>query len=292
MTTEFYLFLPQMRMSLASLAQRAQDAERAGFAGITLMDHLVPPGATDQPMHEAFVAATWIAAHTQSLRIGHLVLCEAFRHPVVLARQAIALDQASGGRFDLGIGSGSVPAEFERFGIVEQSPGARVRRLRETLEVLAGLWSGPPFDYQGEFHQLHAAQMLPLPLVEIPVLVGGTGPRTMAIAADLAQWCNIPVHQLDRLDDVRARAGQARVSLQQMVAFIADPASRQEVTDTARRRFGTQGGGLVIGDGQEMVDHFSGLAESGIERFYVWFADFARPETLAAFGHEVIGVIR
>ena len=113
---EFHLFLPQMRLGPDALTARAVAAEAAGFDGLALMDHLAPPGALEQPMYEAFTAATWLAAVTDRLRLGHLVLCDQFRHPAVLARQAVTLDHLSGGRFELGIGSGSTPAELAAFG--------------------------------------------------------------------------------------------------------------------------------------------------------------------------------
>jgi len=73
------------------------------------MPNVVPPLADEQPMFEAMVTTTWLAAHTERLRLGSLVLCDAFRHPAVLARQAVSIDHASGGRYELGIGSGPVP---------------------------------------------------------------------------------------------------------------------------------------------------------------------------------------
>ena len=89
---------------------------KPGFIGITGMDHLAPPLAESQPMYEAIVTNMWLAAHTERLRVGSLVLCDAFRHPAVLARQAVSIDHASGGRFELGIGWGSVPDELAMFG--------------------------------------------------------------------------------------------------------------------------------------------------------------------------------
>ena len=85
------------------------------------MDHLVTPGAPDQPVYEAFTTATWLAAATDRLRLGHLVLCDGFRHPAVLARQAVTLDHLSGGRFELGIGSGSTPAELVASGFAARN---------------------------------------------------------------------------------------------------------------------------------------------------------------------------
>jgi alkanesulfonate monooxygenase SsuD/methylene tetrahydromethanopterin reductase-like flavin-dependent oxidoreductase (luciferase family) len=79
------------------------------------------------------------------------VLCDAFREPTMLAREAVTLDHVSGGRFELGIGSGSVPEELATFGVGPESTGDRVTRLGETLDVLRALWSGEAFDYEGRF---------------------------------------------------------------------------------------------------------------------------------------------
>src|SRR4029079_16249860 len=101
---EFNLFLPQMRMSFDQLVSRARAAEAAGFVGMTGMDHLAPPLAQEQPMFDAIVTTTWLAAHTERMQLGSLVLCDAFRHPAVLARQAVSIDHPSGGGYGLGIG--------------------------------------------------------------------------------------------------------------------------------------------------------------------------------------------
>src|ERR1700694_2855713 len=126
---EFHVFLPQMRLDLATMVERARAMEAAGFDGIALMDHLAPPMALDQPMYDAIVTAAWLAAHTERLTISHLVLCDSLRHPAVLAKQAVSLDHASGGRFELGIGWGSVPEELSTFGVGSVDARVRVRRL-------------------------------------------------------------------------------------------------------------------------------------------------------------------
>lgn len=283
---EFNLFLPQMRLSFADLVARARAAEASGFVGITGMDHLAPPMAADQPMYEAVVTSTWLAAHTEQLRVGSLVLCDAFRLPALLARQAVSVDHASGGRYELGIGWGSVPDEFDVFGVGSTAPAARVQRLRESLEVVTALWAGEVVDYDGRFHQLRGARQEPVPLGRIPIVIGGTGPRTLTLVRQFADWWNVHVGALDRVDELREEVGDARVSIQQMVAFVPDGADREVVTATALRRFGYSS--PVIGSGPELVEHFAALGDRGIERVYAWFCDFAPPGTLAAFGDEVI----
>lgn len=286
MAPTFHLYLPQMRLPVDAIAERAAAAEAAGFEGIAFMDHLAPPLALDQPMWDAMTVATWALAGTTTLQVGHLVLCDAFRHPAVLAREVTTLDHASGGRFELGIGWGSVPTEFTTFGVAPTEPRDRVARLGESLAILRGLWSGEPVDHAGEHFNLAGAQQRPSPTRPIPITIGGVGRRTLGLVREHADWWNVPIHQLDRVDELRDQAGDARLSVQTMVAFAPDAATRDEVEATARRRFaGTQmGERLVAGTADELAAHFAEQHAGGVDRFYVWFADFAPVDTVAGFG--------
>jgi alkanesulfonate monooxygenase SsuD/methylene tetrahydromethanopterin reductase-like flavin-dependent oxidoreductase (luciferase family) len=283
---EFWLFLPQMRLTMDQLSQRALHAEAAGMAGIAGMDHMAPPMAEGSPMFDAMITNTWLATQTLHLRVGSLVLCDSFRHPAVLAREAVSLDHVSGGRFELGIGWGSVAAELETFGIGSTEARVRVGRLKETLEIVKALWRGEALDYDGEYFTLRAAQQQPGPLSTIPVVIGGAGRKTMELVAAHADWWNVHVGILDRLDDMRPRAGSARCSLQVQVAFVPSEDRREDVTALALRRFGRMG--PIIGTATELIDYFGSLIERGVERVYVWFSDFAPSETLADFGENVV----
>jgi len=276
-------------MTHEAIVDRALAAEAAGFEGIAFMDHMAPPLALQHDMWEAMTIAGWVLAKTTTLKAGHLVLCDSFRHPAVLARQATSLLHASGGRFELGIGWGSVADEFTAFGIGATEPPVRVGRLAESLEIMTGLWSGEPVDFSGEYFTLAGAQQRPAPTSPIPITVGGSGKRTLGLVAKYADWWNVPVYALDRLEELRGQAGDARVSIQTVVALVTDEAERAEVTETAKRRFAgsPMGRNLVVGNADELAAYFAGLAAQRVERFYVWFADFAPVKTLAGFG-EVI----
>jgi alkanesulfonate monooxygenase SsuD/methylene tetrahydromethanopterin reductase-like flavin-dependent oxidoreductase (luciferase family) len=288
----FHLFLPQMRLSPEALVARAEAAEEAGFEGLALMDHLVTPGAPEHPVYEAFTTATWLAAATDRLRLGHLVLCDAFRHPAVLARQAVTLDHLSGGRFELGIGSGSTPAELVASGFGVRSAAVRRRRLQETLELLTRFWTGEPVEFEGEFFTVEGARQLPVPLGRIPLLIGGTGPETLALVARYADWWNVPMHHLDRRARARSAIGSARVSVQVLVTLITDEGRRTETVERASRRFGRMGEEAhMVGSGPEIVEQLQTLEAEGVERVYAWFTDFAPPATLAAFGQQVIAAM-
>ncbi len=282
---EFQLFLPQMRMGIETIVQRARAAEHAGFSGTSLMDHLAPPLAESKPMFDAMVTAAWLGAHTTA-QVGHLVLCDAFRHPSVLARQAVSLDHATEGRFELGLGWGSVPTEFDTFGLPDYSPRQRVERMAETLEVMHALWSGDVVDYDGQYFTLRAAQQQPTPLASIPIVIGGAGPRTLTLVRRFASWWNCPIHRLDRLDTARDQIGPARISIQQRVTFLPAAADHDAIRNRAAHRFGTNG--HVTGTAEQLVEHFEALGHRGVERVYAWFTDFADPDNLAEFGETVL----
>ncbi len=288
MTIRFHLFLPQMRMSHEKIVERALAAEAAGFEGIAFMDHLAPPMADDQDMWEAMSIAAWVLARTSTLVVGHLVLCDSMRHPAVLARQATSLDHASGGRFEVGIGWGSVPSELETFGVGSTDAATRVDRLTESLTILRGLWSGEAIEHNGEHFTLTDARQAPAPTRRIPIIIGGVGKRTLSLVRVHGDWCNIPVHQLDRLEEVNDQVGDAHISIQPMVALVSSEAERAEAVATADRRFrGQMRQNIVIATVGELVEYFAGWHERGVDRFYPWFADFAPVATLERFS-EVI----
>lgn len=276
---EWYLFLPQVRMPVADIVARARHAEASGFTGIAFIDHLEAPGLPDENIWEAMGVATWVAAKTERLRIGHLVLCDAFRHPAVLAKQAVTLSEASGGRFELGLGSGSWPAEFARFDVGQQDPVGRVKQLEQHLGMINQYWG------RGAGA---AGSQAPLPSHHIPLILGGTGPRMMELVRKHADWWNIPANHLDRLAELAPASGPARVSIQQMIGFIRKDSDPDKVREISAKRFGNLGSGLVSGDAEELSGHFRRLSGQGVERFYVWFADFAAPESLHEFGDTVI----
>ncbi|ROO85158.1 alkanesulfonate monooxygenase SsuD/methylene tetrahydromethanopterin reductase-like flavin-dependent oxidoreductase (luciferase family) [Actinocorallia herbida] len=283
MTPEFHLYLPQLRLPVEDVVARARAAEDAGFTGIAFMDHLVPPLADGHDMWEAMTLAAWVLARTTTLTAGHLVLCDAFRHPAVLARETVTLDHASGGRFELGLGWGSVPAELETFGIGSTSARQRLTRLAESLTILRALWAGETVDHYGEHFTLVGARQRPLPTRSIPLTIGGTGPRTLDLVRAHADWWNIPVQHLDRLPALRDLRGPARISVQTMTALVPAERDRAEIAATARRRFGgtPMGDGLLLGTAPELADRFLALHAEGVDRFYLWFTDFAPPATLA-----------
>ena len=167
-----------------------------------------------------------------------------------------------GGRFELGIGWGSVAGELGTFGVGSQEPKVRLNRLRESLEIIDALWTGETLDYEGEHFSLHGAQQVPGPLGHIPIVIGGAGKGTMRLVAEYADWWNVPTGEMEKLETMRERAGSARPSVQEMVTLAPDDGSADDVVELARRRFGgrTWPRGAV-GPTGALIEHFGQIAD-------------------------------
>ena len=288
----FGLYLPQLRMSFGRMLDRTLAAEAAGFDSVWLMDHFAAPMAPEVDTFEGWTIATALAARTSTIRFGHMVLCDPFRHPVLLAKIAASFDVISNGRLELGIGWGSVPEELHTFGFGPDAPATRAAKLRESLEIVELMFSGGTFDYAGEHFTLHGATGRPVPVQSrVPIHIGGGGPKlTMPIVEHYADWWNCPGYALDRLEELRPLAGNARVSVQHPIGLATSAADRDETIETAHRRFGSWGG-VIAGTAEEVAAAISTEVDNGVEGFVCQFSDFGTPETVERFMREVVPAV-
>ncbi|HWW52808.1 MAG TPA: LLM class flavin-dependent oxidoreductase [Acidimicrobiales bacterium] len=284
------VFLPQLRMDFATIEDRVRTAEALGFDSAWFMDHLAPPMARQHDCFEAWTLVAALAARTTQIRLGHLVLCGPFRHPVVLAKMAATVDVISGGRLELGIGWGSLPAELHDYGFGDQPAPVRAAQLAETLEILELLFSGEAVDFTGDQYRLEGAVCRPRPVRgRLPVHLGGAGRTlTMPLVRRFADWWNCPSYAVAELDDLRPLAGErVKVSVQHPIGLAPSAAARDVVVAQAEKRFGSWGG-LIAGTPDEVAAALSAEASRGVELFIVQFSDFGQPETLELFAREVM----
>src|SRR5919106_3647536 len=189
---------PSGQISFADATGWARRAEHLGFDSVWVSDHFfysfarygVDPGpiASLEPL----TTLAGVAAVTDRVRLGTLVLCAAFRHPAVLARAATSIDLLSGGRLDLGLGAGWMTEEFDAFGYRFGSVGERFARLEESLEVMGMLFRGDAVTYDGPTVTLRGAVLAPAPDRPPTVWVGGKGgPRLLRLAVRLADGWNV-----------------------------------------------------------------------------------------------------
>jgi F420-dependent oxidoreductase-like protein len=171
----------------------ARTVEDAGFVGLYRSDHFTNVEPPDMESLEAWVSMTWLASHTSRIEFGPLVSPVSFREPVMLARQALMIDELSGGRLQFGVGAGWQEREHTSFGYDLLPTRQRMDRFEEALEVMTRLLrSDEPVTWEGQFYRLHDALLLPRPTHrnKPPIVIGGNGPqRTLPLTACFAdEW--------------------------------------------------------------------------------------------------------
>src|SRR5271166_3303126 len=176
----------------------AQAAEALDYDYIVLPDHIVLEGPERQQDPHALAwdtvsVAAWIAAATKKIRIGHLVLCNLFRHPAITAQSLMTLDHLTNGRLLAGLGSGWTETEFSMTGIPFPPITERLRMLDEALAVIKSLWTKEQTAFDGEFYHLKDAILWPKPIQKPcpPVIIGGGGKGLLRVAAKHADFINI-----------------------------------------------------------------------------------------------------
>ncbi len=193
---EFGLQLANMEP--AALRSNAQAAEALGYDLIVLPDHLVLEGPERQLdphalAYDMIVVAAMLAEATQKIRIGHLVLCNLFRHPAITAQALMTLDRLSGGRLLAGLGTGWTETEFQMTGISFPPIAERLRMLDEALACIVSLWTNERTTFSGEFCKFDDAILWPKPVQKPrpPIVVGGGGNGLLRIAAKYADYVNL-----------------------------------------------------------------------------------------------------
>jgi F420-dependent oxidoreductase-like protein len=166
-------------------------AERLGYHSVFSNDHLVR--GEGGYILEGWTVLAALAATTTRIRLGNLVLCNAFRRPQLLAKMAATVDVISGGRLELGIGSGWLADEFPQYDVPFPKPAVRIAQLREALDVITRLWTLDRASFQGQYYALRDAICEPKPVQKPhpPILVGGGGEQlTLRVVAECADLCN------------------------------------------------------------------------------------------------------
>ncbi len=300
---------PQNGATFAEQLAVAQTAEAVGFDGFFRSDHVLTmdhrrgglPGPTD-----SWVTLGAIAAQTSRLRLGTLVSSATFRHPSMLAIQVAQVDAMSGGRVELGLGTGWFEAEHTAYGI--PFPARRFGPFQEQLDIVTGLWATPvgeTFSYAGEHYALHEAPALPKPVqARIPIIVGGSGAtKTPRIAARYADEYNafLASEEVMRERIARVRAAAEAIGRDPgTIAFsiaaatvvgrdAAELARRAEASGSTLERLRVAG---ISGSPQQAVDAIGRLGELGISRCYLQLLDPRDLEHVELIGAEVLPQVR
>ena len=303
---EIGVYLPQMGFTYDQILHRAQRCDQLGIDSLWLYDHLYGPGAPDYPSMEAWTLATALLSRTERIQVGHMVLCNQFRHPVVLAKMATTLDQISAGRLRLGIGSGSIEDEHDRMGLPWGTFRERSQRLGETLEILHQAFSNEVIDFTGMHFTVRDMPVKPGPVQQPrpPIVVGGVGEKyTLPLVARYADVWNVPTYALGELehkvsvlrsicDEIGRDPSSIVLSVEAVMALAGDDASLPAVRSLAEKRFGLPAFGLkeggLIGTPPAVVDRLNELRELGFGQIVLFTHDRGSDETLDLLASQVI----
>ncbi len=300
------VYVPQMGFSYADVLHRAQRCEELGIGSLWLYDHLYGPGMPEIDSLEAWTLATALLARTERLRVGHMVLCNQFRHPVVLAKMATTLDQISAGRLQLGIGSGSIEDEHRRTGLDWGSFATRSARLAESLEILTQAFGTGTVDFTGEHYAIRDMPIRPGAFQQPrpPIVVGGVGEKyTLPLVARYADVWNVPTYALGELEHKLAVlrsicSGIGRdpstivMSVEAVMALSPDEQSLPKVREFAEKRFGGPGFGLaeggLIGTAPMIVERLRQWRDLGFGQVVLFTHDRASDQTLEILASQII----
>jgi F420-dependent oxidoreductase-like protein len=196
------------------VVEQAKAAEEAGFALVTVMDHLYQiqgVGQVDEPMLEGWLVLAALARETSRVRLGTLVTGVTYRNPALLAKQVTTLDTISGGRAILGIGAAWNDVEHEGYGFDFPPVRERMDRLDEALAIIKSMFIEDRPTFEGKHYRIERALNVPRPITPggPPILVGGGGEqRTLRIAAkyaDMTHWFPLGMETLKRKDELVTR---------------------------------------------------------------------------------------
>jgi probable F420-dependent oxidoreductase len=213
----------------------ARRAEELGYATLLMPDRTISGLA---PLTALAIAAE----ATTSLRVGSYVFCQDFRHPAVLAKEVATLDFLSGGRFDLGVGAGVGPYDYQRLGLSYASGKERVERFEEALSVIKQFFSEERVQFAGKHYTVSGMECIPASTQQPhpPIVIGCAGKRMLSLAAREADRISI----MFRLPPLGLAA--PNVALEQQLAWVREAAGER----FAHLELSQLGYALVIGDGR------------------------------------------
>ncbi|KAB1117257.1 LLM class F420-dependent oxidoreductase [Micromonospora aurantiaca] len=298
---------PQQGATYDQLLAVARRAEETGFAAFFRSDHYLKMGSVsgDPGPTDAWTTLAGLARDTTRIRLGTLMTAATFRLPGPLAITVAQVDQMSGGRVELGIGTGWYAEEHSAYGIPFPSLGERFDRLEEQLAVITGLWSTPAgstFDFPGTYYPVSDSPALPKPVQRPrpPILLGGMGPkRTPRLAARYADEFNLPfasvedtVAQFGRVRDACAQIDRDPSTMTWSNALVlccgrneAEVKRRAEAIGRDPAELRANG---AAGTPAEVVDTLGRYAEAGSSRAYLQVLDVSDLDHLELVAAEVM----
>jgi F420-dependent oxidoreductase-like protein len=299
-TVEFGVMLPQIKRSWEEAKAAAVEIERLGYHSVWFNDHLYGIPMPAIPILEAWTALSAVGAVTCRVELGTLVSPIGFRNPALFAKMVATLDQISGGRVIVGLGSGWFAQEFSGYGIGFPPVADRLAQLDEGIQLMRRMWSEPQVTVDGRYFHTEDVFCEPKPVRRPPLLIGGGGERVLLkLAAQHADiWNNLAVN-LEQLahkaavlrrhcERLQRDPATVRTSQQTMVVIGSDDADAQSKREKAARIYGGHMGSGIAGTPAQCVEQIHTLQRHGCSLVIIEFFGRDVREPAALFAERVM----
>jgi alkanesulfonate monooxygenase SsuD/methylene tetrahydromethanopterin reductase-like flavin-dependent oxidoreductase (luciferase family) len=251
---------------------------------------------------EGWTTINYLIGVFKRLTFGHIVLCNSYRSPTLLAKMAACLGFLCPGRFILGIGAGWKRDEYESYGYAFPKASARIEALEESVQIIRKMWVEDAVTFHGKHYRVEGACCNPKPNPTPPIMIGGGGEKlTLKVVASHADWWNCPnltlaqyKHKLKVLGEYCKKAGRDFSSIKKTwLGCVAISKSREEASRiasnnafTAREELAMQA--AIIGTPEEVLQKLEQFQDLGVNYFILRFLDFPSTDGLDVFEQEVV----
>lgn len=285
----------QNRADFLGTIRQGLDTIAGHFDSIWLPDHLQ---FGDRPFLEGWTALTYLAALHPELKFGHLVLCQLFRNPALLAKMSASLQYMSQGNFVLGMGAGWQEDECKAYNIPFPSGGQRVSELEEALQIIKKLWTEDNVTFEGKYHKVTGAYCQPRPEPLPPVMVAGFQPRMLRLVARYADWWNTGTRDLDKmkdlvksLDEACRSVGRDPATLRRTAMITCYCAGTEEKLEALKAKHSGPFGLGFVGKPKQIVEQLKPYIDLGFDYFMISAGGFPDLTTLKMLSTEVLPLL-
>jgi F420-dependent oxidoreductase-like protein len=292
---------PQYGFTYKQILEVASDAEILGFESIWVSDHLfMTYDSLEINCLECWTVLTGLARDTKKLRFGAMVASQSYRNPALSANIAASVDHISGGRLNYGIGAGWKKVEYKAYGYGFPGAGRRIKQLDEALEIVKKMWTEPVATYSGRYYQVKDALCMPKPVQSpLPIWIGGTGTKTLQVAAKHADvvnfaWTHPVEFFVERLNVLKTHCDKVgrdfndiRKSAGLMVRISDDSKAVEPARDKRYLRYIGRQNPVIVTSPGGLAEKINDYMDVGVTHFILRFHFGEEREMMKRFMDEV-----
>lgn len=286
-----------------TMTRVAQTAEEVGFASVWLVDHFhTTPHPSQEVTFECWTSTAALARDTSTIRVGQMVTCNSYRNPALLAKMASTVDVLAHGRLNFGIGAGWYEHEYRAYGYAYDDAPARLRQLREAVQIMLAMWQEDEAHFEGASYQVRGAINQPKGVQQphIPLLIGGDGEKvTLKLVAQYADACNVgdaPASVKQKLAVLKQHCqvvGRDYESIHRTSSTVclmadSDEQALAQLPAERKARLGDAVRTALIGSPETIRQRIAAYEEAGVQELVLRFIDGTNPEALRRFAEAFI----